>query len=222
MFRALGSLQFFKEHFLVNYWWRFYFVPAGVSNPIMFQLDYYFVCNSLFKRSIFKQATRVVLRPQCYGSLRKHPFLLALLFLLAKRPQRQRARRNGCFCRLMLWWLHMSLCKWRRRFWYSRRMQSFRIIIKSFCTSFTAVSFSCISVSFSLSAAFSSSSRMRILASLLRTTSKNRIHMISVRLETVWFNWNRWKMHHTFANKIWISQYKLHFLAWKDKYKTCH
>lgn len=128
----------------------------------------------------------------------------------------------------MLWWLNMSLCKWRRRFWYSRRMQSFRIIIKSFCTSFTAVSFSCISVSFSLSAAFSSSSRMRILASLLRTTSKNRIHMISVRLETVWVNLNCWKMHHTLAtNKIWISQYKLLFglerkvsnlsLAWVKK-----
>ena len=42
-------------------------MPAGVSNPIMFQLDYYCVCNSLFKRSIFKQATRVVLRTQCYG-----------------------------------------------------------------------------------------------------------------------------------------------------------
>ena len=42
-------------------------MPAGVSNPIMFQLDYYFVCNSLFKRSIFKQATWVVLRTQCYG-----------------------------------------------------------------------------------------------------------------------------------------------------------
>lgn len=44
-------------------------MPAGVSNSVMFQLDYYFVCNSLFKRSIFKQATstRVVLRTQCYG-----------------------------------------------------------------------------------------------------------------------------------------------------------
>ena len=31
-------------------------------------------------------------------SLRKHPFLLALR--LAKRPQRRRARRNGCFRRL--------------------------------------------------------------------------------------------------------------------------
>ena len=29
------------------------------------------------------------------GSLRKHPFLLAL-----RRPQRRRARRNGCFRRL--------------------------------------------------------------------------------------------------------------------------
>ena len=106
----------------------------------------------------------------------------------------------------MLWWLHMSLCKWRRRFWYSCRMQSFRIIIKSFCTSFTAVSFSCISVSFSLSAAFSSSSRMRILASLLRTTSKNRIHMISVRLETVWVNLNCWKMHHTLATNQNLNQ----------------
>ena len=42
-------------------------MPAEVSNRIMFQLDYYFVCNSLFKRSTFKQAARVVLRTQCYG-----------------------------------------------------------------------------------------------------------------------------------------------------------
>lgn len=67
LFRALGSLQFFHKHVLVNYWWRFYFVPAGVSNLFMFQVDCYFVCNFLFKRSIFKQATRVVLRTQCYG-----------------------------------------------------------------------------------------------------------------------------------------------------------
>ena len=42
-------------------------MPAGVSNPIMFQVDYYFVCNSLLKRSNFKQATSEVLRTQCYG-----------------------------------------------------------------------------------------------------------------------------------------------------------
>ena len=67
LFRTLGSLQFFHKQVLVNYWWRFYFVPAGLSNPIMFQVDCYFVCNSLFKRSIFKRATRVVLRTQRYG-----------------------------------------------------------------------------------------------------------------------------------------------------------
>ena len=47
-------------------------MPAGVSNPIMFQVDCHFVWNSLFKRSIFKQATRVVLRTQCYGDCLCH------------------------------------------------------------------------------------------------------------------------------------------------------
>ena len=42
-------------------------MPVRVSNPIMFQVGYFFVCNSLFKRSIFEQATGVVLRTQCYG-----------------------------------------------------------------------------------------------------------------------------------------------------------
>ena len=40
----------------------------------------------------------------CIISLRKHPFLLALRRWerFAKRPQRRRARRNGCFRRLRL------------------------------------------------------------------------------------------------------------------------
>ena len=45
----------------------------------------------------------------CSASLRKHPFLLALRrwgrfarrFLLAKRPQRRRVKKNGCFRRLI-------------------------------------------------------------------------------------------------------------------------
>ena len=41
-----------------------------------------------------------------FDSLRKHPFLFALRrcgHFARKRPQRRRARRNGCFRRLKLW-----------------------------------------------------------------------------------------------------------------------
>ena len=58
-------------------------------------------------------------------SLRKHPFLLALRRWghRAKRPQRRRARRNGCFRRLRLTFCISRLKIRRKRYKWKERVQ---------------------------------------------------------------------------------------------------
>ena len=68
-------------------------------------------------------------QPSLFSSLRKHPFLLALRrwgrFARRKRPQRRRARRNGCFRRLVCFHMHRVLKRKRNELtkdWWSSRL----------------------------------------------------------------------------------------------------
>ena len=63
-------------------------------------------CPSFDGMRFIDNTSRQVLLSNEYFSLRTHPFLLALR-LRAKRPQRRRARRNGCFPRLTIFLLNL-------------------------------------------------------------------------------------------------------------------
>ena len=100
----INSLSLFIYFFFLSFQFKFSIHPC-------------MLLNSFFKISVFISCcswsevcdTCIPSPPIC--SLRQHPFLLALCrwgrFLRAKRPQRRRARRNGCFRRLIH--LHISL-----------------------------------------------------------------------------------------------------------------
>ena len=118
MFLVRAKLNLFQNQqwtvpILCLYYYNFFFViPIQIQCPSLYVAQFLFQNISLYFLLFLKWSVRDTCIPSpSICSLRQHPFLLALCrwgrFLRAKRPQRRRARRNGCFRRLTH--LHISL-----------------------------------------------------------------------------------------------------------------